>query len=490
MTTDSKPALVWSDILAACGIVLVAWLVYVQVGLPLTNVDDLFFVGVAENLSKGGELSSPVMKAEYFQGLQTNKFYFHPPFYPWLMAFWLKAFPFSQVSLQSFAFVITTLGAFSLVFIGRKLRIDRIPLMALAAIYMVSFARLGLRPEVAAFSFLFLGNAFLLSRTVIGIFMGILCLGLSVLFYAITAPLGLGIIIFSFIFNDSRKATLTLIYIGSGLASLLLLIFLFGIAIKWDFCGFTDAFIKTAQSQNPGPPFSSAKYLRYMELLSTGSKFLPKWPFLLAGVAALTFATAISFSTLKIRTYLWLLLVGLIGAAGIAHLRSTEISLLVAWIILFFLISGIPVLWIRYVLLSLTCSMAAAANMNAILSLALQSNVPTEVLQKANAVLYEKNSRKDMLIDSSIARYILGWKMPNHSYDIHTSRPLLISVDERCGPRKQQDLQPNEVCVISKTVTVLESQNQATSTTILGIPFSNISRYRCEPTVIESKNRP
>jgi 4-amino-4-deoxy-L-arabinose transferase-like glycosyltransferase len=98
---------------------LIGAIIFLNANLPISHIDDFYFFGVAENLLKVGELENPYFTEEYFEGLKSKKFYFQPPFYPWLIAIWMGAFGINSISIPLFSFFITSIGALSVWVIGR-----------------------------------------------------------------------------------------------------------------------------------------------------------------------------------------------------------------------------------------------------------------------------------------------------------------------------------------------------------------------------------
>ncbi|HEY9850413.1 MAG TPA: hypothetical protein V6D28_13185 [Leptolyngbyaceae cyanobacterium] len=80
------------------------WTAILLLGYPIPSVDDLFFIGAAINLAKGGEFINPLIEA--WNGvLSSGKFYFQPPFHSYTLAGWLKVAGISTTSFLLFQYL-------------------------------------------------------------------------------------------------------------------------------------------------------------------------------------------------------------------------------------------------------------------------------------------------------------------------------------------------------------------------------------------------
>lgn len=80
------------------------WTVLFLFGYPLPNYDDLFFIGAAINLAKGGEFTNPYLEA-WNAVFSSGKYYYHPPFYSFTLAGWLKLTGISTNSILLFQYL-------------------------------------------------------------------------------------------------------------------------------------------------------------------------------------------------------------------------------------------------------------------------------------------------------------------------------------------------------------------------------------------------
>ncbi len=466
---------------------LIGAIIFLNANLPISHIDDFYFFGVAENLLKVGELENPYFTEEYFEGLNSKKFYFQPPFYPWLIAIWMGAFGINSISIPLFSFFITSIGALSVWVIGRFFSVQWPTLLCTVLAYYLCMARLGLRPEVAAFSFFFLG-AYLLIRYRVFPLVPIFLLGLSVAFYPLTLVpsfLVIGTIFYLHYSDDLKKS---LFFILQGSLAALILIFIFAALIDFQFSDFFSTYLIVAQAQNPGPPFTIERFIRYVEMLSSESRYLPKWPY----IALATLVYLILLTTRKIQgffaIFLGILLLSCVGAGGLTHLRAIEFTTFIAFLILFFIVGHfIKNRFAFYSCITFLLSLMIIANLLTVSHIFLQRPIPTndQKLLLEEISLISKNKPR-ALIDSHVARYIYGWQIPKGFKDFYASRPLLESEDLKIFPRIPENLYDNEFVILSKCHARDGWSNQKPKTVaILGHQINQIPCFYCEPFITD-----
>jgi hypothetical protein len=464
-------------------VLLLGGFLYVSVGLPLSNIDDFYFVGVATNLADKGLLENPHFCEAYHNGLGTNRFFYHPPFYPWLIAVWIRGFGLSSLSLQWLAFSLSAVGAASLFAVGRYFCVKRVELCALALVYFLCFARLGLRPEVAAYSFLFLG-VYLLLVVKKWPFWALVAFALSVAFYPVTAIPAVCLVAYaSFSLYSNENGYLWRVVVQGALATALLVL-TFSFLIEHRILEFVKFYQTVASTQNPGIPFSWPRFIRYAELLSTDSQILPKLPFIISALLACAYCVLTKRISKAVATFLGVMLLCCVAAGGVAHLRAVEFTTLVAFVVLFFLVgAGEYRHSLRLLLLAGICIAAAIANSLILVTIAFQRPLPEQKRIDALQRVHTFHSLNYVvLVDSFVARHVFDWRVPSFCKDFCASRPLLWPRGSRVAPRSIIDLGRGEAVVISKAFTHTGwGHSGPRFAELLGRKVPTVTLYPCEP---------
>lgn len=471
-------------------LLLASGFIYVALGLPLSNIDDFYFVGVAENLQATGQLQNPRFSEEYYQGFESKKFFFHPPFYPWLMARWIGFFGTNTTSLQLFAFCVTAVGALSVFGIGRRFSVSSAALLCLWATYFLCMARLGLRPEVAAFSSFFLAT-WLLLLPAAAPFWGILMLGLSVSFYPVTlVPCALVLCVALLVVHRRNEGYLKRA-VWQGLLAFSVLLFAFLHLIDYELPAFVRSYALCANTQNAGALFSPGRLAKFVGAMSQDSQYLPKWPFVVLAVAAYSYFLVTHRLRGTLAALLGALLLSCIGAGVTAHRRSVELTTFIAFLVLFFLAGTAQTKRaVTACCLLGVCGLALAANALTVGSLALQRPVPPEIKRQiAGEVDRERAAGATVLVDSYVARHVLGWRVPGGVMDFCASRPLCWPRESRLSPRKIGDLREREVAVVSKGYLRVDWGHSGPQlASIFGQTLPPIALFPCEPFVARGAN--
>lgn len=478
-----------------CAFIAVIFLgiLYVYKGMPFPHIDDLVIVGVAQSLASGGGLRSAVIAPDFYNTVGSDMFYYYPPIYLHIVSLWVKVFSSSGVSLQLFCFFTNLVGAASIFQIGRILEVSRISLYVISGMYFLFFASLGLRSEVTAISFLFLGCYLLLKYE--NPLYGLSSLLFSVLVYPVTVPAGILIILYAlYIRLTACKKTFRKYFLNVLFASMLVLVLFFvyfGLLINWDFFEFARVYMIQVQTQNPGNLFSFERFSRYIELLTVNSKYLQKWPFVILGILSILFSIFYKKIPAEKRFFTLILMSGAILGGGLAHLRSVEFSLLASFICIVFILDSIlkfnPVS--KLISLSLIVFLFSIANSLTVLRIVFQKNMVSKVdLPLEHIILQSQNNNSIVLIDASIARYLLNWDIPANTYDITMSRDILNSREKRICPKSKTDLRIGEIAILSKTFYDDGwAETGPSKLKIFGKTIPPINLYACEPFIVTNE---
>lgn len=471
--------------------VATSWFLFVVAGLPMTTVDDLYFVGIADSWRSTGLLASRFMTPEYLEGFSSSAFYFHPPVYPAILASWLTLWPNSELSLQTFAFTSLLIGVAGILMICRYFSVSFISCLVVCLVYIVGFSRLGLRPEVLAVSSLLLGTGLLLRYEAALTFFAFLAYGLSILCYPFTAPAAVAFTWYAFWIGPERNRNKSVVFVSLGLLAVLLWGLLSLMLIDWKVQEFFASYRLTIDVVNPGAMFSLARYVEYLEKLSTDSKFLPKWPFVLVGLSLLVWASILHKATSKLLLFCWAFTLGVIGAAGMAHLRSVEFSVFYSLAVTAMLLDTA----LRRPLLHLlgqvaVLCLALGANIAVVMASTLQPSLAENTAQaiRKRAAAVPRNQR--ILVDSSVARNVFDWKLGPNVYDFRTSRKLLAPLGANIHPRHINDVGNDEIWIVGRDFTyTTEAPNvRPRPLTFLGKNLGLLGSIKCDPLFISRRN--
>jgi hypothetical protein len=472
-------------------VVMGIWLFYVGLGLPLTTVDDLYFFGIADSWSKTGHLESRFMTADYLSGFPSGDFFYQPPTYPAIFALWLFVWPASELSVQTFSFAIMLTGIFGIIVICKHLSISVFATMIICALYFLSFSRLGLRPEVFSVGLLLLGTGLLLIGRPGRVLPGFLCYGVSILCYPFTLPAALAFTILAFVYWPRNGPHKVVLFASCGAAGVLLLACVNLWLIDWRVSQFFSTYRQHVEVVNPGAMFSPARYLEYLGKLSTDSKFLPKWPFVLIGPSLLVWASIFRKSSLKLLGFCCAFTFGVIGAAGMAHLRAVDLSVFYSLAVTAMLLDSMFRSRMLRLLGQLSVlGLALVANIAVVFSITLQTSISEEKIQEMRAKAAAVPVHQSILVDSSVARHVFDWKLGPNVYDFRTSRKLFAPFGANIYPRHINDIGDDEVWIVGRDFSYSTEVPSVSPRplTLFGKNLGMVGSLKCDPLFISREN--
>ncbi len=468
-----------------------AWFLFVVTGLPMTTVDDLYFVGIADSWQSTGVLTSRFMTPEYLEGFPSRTFYFHPPVYPAILATWLTMWPKSELSLQTFAFTSILVGVTGILLIGRHFSVSLISRSVVCLAFVIGFSRLGLRPEVLAVSSLLLGTGLLLRSQPAFTFLAFLAYGLSIFCYPFTAPLAVAFTLYAFWLWPERNRNKSAIMVSLGLVAVLLWALFTLILIDWQVQDFWASYRLSVEVVNPGALFTLDRYMEYFDKLSSDSKFLPKWPFVLVGPLLLVWTSVFQKSSSQLRMFCWAFTFGVLGAAGMAHLRAVDLSVFYSLAVSAMLLDTFLQKALPHILgQAAVIVLALIANVAVVVSITLQSSIDTQQVQKVRKLAADVPSGHHILVDSPAARHVFNWQLGNNAFDFRTSRQLLAPFGTNFYPRNLNDIRDDEVWIVGRDFSYsTETPGIAPKpVTVMGKALGSVGMLNCDPLFITRKN--
>jgi len=280
------------------GLLALLWLFLWKAGWPLPNGDDGFFAGAGINLARTGHLANPWISGwmHYIDGAHTDRFFIHPPFFPYAMALWLKIFGISASSLTGFACAAGATAAWA---IARLLRLLGAGWPAAAAgSLMVSAYALsrGLRPETLGLALFLVGQGLMLdtgrARWTAGCLLTLASPGFHAIFAVMAAP---ALLLQFWILGRAAEAARDFRPLRTRLALSLLaaavLLLAFTLAIGAEFTGFIHDFLGHARLVTP---HEGQKFARFIKEMTLGWEIVPNGLALATAVVTVAGACASS----------------------------------------------------------------------------------------------------------------------------------------------------------------------------------------------------
>ncbi len=158
--------------------ILLFWSLLFTLGAPKPNFDDVYFVGAAISLAERGELVNPYLAD--LTPRAVDRYYLHPPFYPYALAGWLRLLGTSTDSLRSFQIGCGILFSLSVAVAFRRRGFPPLQTFLVVLFFTAWTAPLGLRPDAFVGALLALGMALLDARSRLSQAAGLTIVGFAV----------------------------------------------------------------------------------------------------------------------------------------------------------------------------------------------------------------------------------------------------------------------------------------------------------------------
>ncbi|MFB2833817.1 glycosyltransferase family 39 protein [Floridanema evergladense] len=434
------------------------WTVLFLFRYPLPHEDDLFFIGAAINLAKGGEFTNPLLEA-WNSVFSSGKFYYHPPFHSFTLAAWLKLAGISTTSLLFFQYLCYNIFSLCLALLLRFYAFPRVTALCTTIIYAAwhcnpnPFQSSGFRHDALGMAYLALGLWLLTKDSWLRYFLGFCFLGIAVFTSPITSAyaisFGIAIIIINFINNKNNKNFPKYKYVTLRLlafvAAICLVVILFLICINFDFHGFKSVFALHA----------SYRRTSTIEAIPVFIKFITRYYgyILLLPTYILYILLSLGIYWKKDRINNWKLKILLVGS-NIGIILNVLFYAGAIWFSFYFcwvgIVSIISVMFkerskIRiYAFLVATLIFLSSQSLN-ILSLIEREYVTESQYQKIREVVLDKPKRK-YAIDEIAARFVFDYKLPKNSIAWNFIKPAPDAY-----PISAKDKKPGTIWIVSKS---------------------------------------
>lgn len=159
----------------------VLYLLLFWAGAPLSNYDDLFYVGAAVNWAETGVLANPWLR-EHFP--ESPLFLQYPPIYPCILGSWFRLVGISELSLRTFSLLANLVSLTCMVLLLRRALLPDWVAPYVVCAFVPAVALAGFRAEPLGWTWMLLGLLGLSYRHTITDLPGFCALGLCLL----TAP--------------------------------------------------------------------------------------------------------------------------------------------------------------------------------------------------------------------------------------------------------------------------------------------------------------
>jgi hypothetical protein len=399
---------------------------YLLRGMPWVHTDDLVFIGAGIDLERTGQLVNYTM-AGWMAGFGTDKFYIQLPFSTYSLAFWIRLFGASATSFIVFEWVWYVAGGFGL---ARVLGCFGLPLgtrLLLAIMYLTLLIQTGFRPEAQAFGLLFLGLGLLDAAAPFWQkFAALLMLGFSLLTYPMTLALAVPFTV-ALLWRQCALGQMTLrewrretarVWLLPGVLAVVAVVMSFLAMIDFELVEFWSIFDAHRRSRVL-PEGTVTGYFRLITEYREALLMLP--PFLLLAASVLFVTWRWRQVEPELRA---LAIVCAIGAAGCISLYSVRAP-------------G----WVALLAFCAACSLAAGRGfrryrwpiMLALSGLYVWSQafwiVNASLRRFPDAAVWRAareaalRTGKEVVVDSSTARYVFDYQLPERTRFLVFSKP-------------------------------------------------------------------
>jgi hypothetical protein len=392
---------------------LVLW----QARLPDPHIDDLFFIGAAINLTESGELKNP-LEPSWSSAMKDGLYHFHPPYYSYILAGWIKIFGISTASLvayQNFWYLILVL---SLIGLCRRLNIPITAAIVSGVFATWILLQRGLRNDATAMAQLSVGLYFITFDRVVAYFCGFFVLGTASLTYPIAAayamPMALALLIRNAVIQPWRdwrywvpRFTALVVAVAAHYA-------LITNIIQSPLQSFVDNFLRHA-SWRRLPFLQGGAYSFYLQITGGYGWFLHVPTLLLAITATIVTFAGSQRTTDRLRSQIGALAAGIILNI-LLYTNAYEHVLLFSLVLAILAAFQWPEVRVRRIFIGVVLLTAVSSQYLNILRATLPDSRTAIAYEIVRADLDATNDGV-LAIDAYAARYLYDYVLPDNAID-------------------------------------------------------------------------
>ena len=421
MQKARKPAYSFKSFILTVAIPIVAfWTVIFFAQYPLPTIDDLFFIGAAMNLAKGGEFTNPYIAA-WNSILSSGKFYFQPPFHSYTLAGWLKIAGISTTSFLLFQYLCYNTFSLSSALILRNYGFSRSTSLCTTFLIAVWHCNpnihvsTGLRQDALGMAYLGLGLWLLTRDSWWRYFLGFSFAGSAICTSPITAayaiPFTISILIINLIHSKNSDNLQYLLTRSVALLAACGLVFMFFLlCINFDLYSFLSDFslhasLRRTSAIKSFPVFIWLITRAYGKILILPSYIL--FISLAVGVFINRYCIYIEHKILLIALSMGMILNVLLYASAVGF------AFFFCWLGIIIIIFKIKKLKIKLYAFVLTGCVFLSSQFLNILSLAQREYVPENQYREIKEAVLANPDRK-YAIDDVAARFVFDYKLPKN----------------------------------------------------------------------------
>jgi hypothetical protein len=455
------------------------WFVFYRAGCPTPNLDDLFFVGAAIRLTTHGEFVNPWTPA-WNAVLSSGKFYFHPPFYSYLLAGWLWLAGVSTRSFLLFQGGCYLLFSGSMAALLTRFGLPRRAIFGLVLAFAAWQINNGLRHDALGMALLAAGLWLLSEPTKWHWTAGFFLLESAVFTYPITVAYALPFGILMMFLNGplpggaapgAMLANRTTRFGMPLLVATGLVIGLFLLCIRGDLGRFiADFAVHNAIVHRPLP---EALLTLARQVLGGGNRLtvLPIW-LLLAGLTGYSLLKRIPAAPVA-QPLFWSLFAGLMLNI-LLYSRALNIAIFLGW-------AGVAgLVWLvhwpartRIWLVGLAILLLIAPHAPTLIGLFQRETTPTEAYASVHNYV-RANPDRIYAVDDEAARHVFDYRLPPRAVAWHW-----LLTPPRSWPTQVSDKQPGVVWIVSRVTLafwVPALQPDYPKASFLGQPLPGVPR--------------
>lgn len=419
------------------------WLILFFLEYPNPNTDDLFFLGAPINLAEKGELVNPFLRFWHERG--HNRYFLHPPFYPYTLGFWLSIWGISAKSILFFQCLCQFFTCVSAALILRHYGFPKIATYLIILIYAIGGRDLGLRYDALAMTYLNVGLWFLIKDTQLRYFGGFSFLGAAILTSPVTItyaiPLSFAIVTANYLTINKFSKSYFFKRIGALICAFIFIFTLFLIFINFQLFQFLDDISWHATVSGRTTSFECLLYI--WNFLSRNHNFIFVAPlyllyFFLLGLCIFKkkhLTNSLKWFVISIHAAIIFNIMIYVQSGGYNSWMS---------IVMILIITSLKLnKKFRLLLYSILFSLYFIGQTTNIIKIVGQESISQVKYEEVRNTV-NKMTDKTIFVDEIAARYVFDYRLPKGAINFGASNP-----PPNVYPTSIKDKKPDQVWVIS-----------------------------------------